>query len=1003
MDILTKLFENATNFPKKTAIICQDVQYTYQQFDSITTQLSYDIGKIVGSGKNIIIDGDNSIETLCSIYAVLKSGNTYIPISTKYTETKRKTIITDSNPSLYISAGNLKAKSITSILPTIEVTFNLLSDYSKRKYETIPFILGKYPYILYTSGSTGKPKGVRCTAKNLYYILNNLNLICPGSCESKYIFSTPFVFDVSITEIFGFVMNCSALILVDKYTDVSIKRLVQVITEAEITHFSVSPAFLNTILTSFSEEYLISFAKRLEYVLVAGEKFNVNILRKWPILKNEKCKLFNFYGPTEASVYALFYEVDFKLDNDLQQVPIGKPLAGADYLVKNPDKRGIGELVIYGDGVSAGYFNESEDINKAFGKKNGRFFYCTGDLVYINDLGNVEFVGRKDNQIQVNGIRVELGEIETTIEECSGVDSAIVLEIEEKIVSFIQSKTPKKKIKEILKSFLNDTVPKYLHPNSIVVFERFPLTTSQKIDRNILKNKYLMEQSRRIKSEQLSSTEKSVVRIFSEVFNINEDNLDSSSNFFELGGDSLSATLTAVMLEEKFNLSIEGTVLYQNPSINLLSKWIEQKSQSKLIVNSKIEDLLISKQSLKEKLSEFLTNIDNSIDYMFPAGPVPSYYYDTNFKSVVMFDLSIEKEFNIDYLTARIYGLLEEEELLTSSLESIGGEVYFQRHKLLKNGIPIFKVSGKKLEFFIDKINRLNSELVLQSRYNGTLLYSLCIVECEDRYYILGGFDHCIFDQASISIFQKKLLHKLYNKSLTQQFEKKLYSTYIKKILSEINREEEYKNNEYIKSLKKFKKNEVNSVLEKLPRGSGYYSSEIIFNLDVVMNSLYSAFIVASELCKNFEMPLVSILLFLDGRKIYGRKLEEMLGDLHSEIPLIYERGQSFEEFVGTSKKILELEILNNGIMPMEFAFNSIKSLSKVQKDIQYLLDDNICIMSNFMGVFTRNDYQSFKEGIFELQNNLEKNSTFSRVYVTSVICDGLLHIHLNRQLKLES
>lgn len=995
MDILKKLYQNVKQFPHKIAIKGNNKAYTYQEFDTITTCLAHKINKMIGYEKNVIIDGDNSVEVLCAIYAVLKSGNTYVPISPNQAKTRRRMIIEDSNPSLFIATRG-ETREQNNHLPILMLDADVINRYQSHK-ETEEFSVVTFPYILYTSGSTGKPKGVRSTAQNLSYILENLNNLFPGKRQSNYLFSTPFVFDVSITEIFGFVINASTLVIVHNAQNTSLERVVSTIADENITHFSVSPAFLNTILTSFSKAQLAQFAKHLEFVLVAGEKFNVNILKQWSLLKNKKCRLFNCYGPTETTVYAFFHEVNIALESDLPSIPIGTPLLGVDFKIDHRDSRGVGELIIYGEGVAAGYYNQS---SQAFGVEDGTPFYRTGDMVRLDEGNNLQFIGRKDNQLQINGIRVELAEIELNIEECDSVDNALVMEIDQKIIAFIQTRLKKEAATDNLRTFLNASVPRYLHPNTIIVYHEFPLTTSQKVDREALKAKYYQELGKDFKTQTLSKLESDVISIFSKVFNIPTGLIDVHSNFFDLGGNSLTATLAAIMLEDLVACPIEETILYQYPTVKKLSKWIEEKIASIAEVSFEQSETFIDKNTLRDELQAFIQNIDSLASRTFPAGPVPSYYFNKHFEAILKFKLHLDKKMDIKELRESIYNVLKREELLMSSMVALRGSIYFRQHHFLKKVLPYFKVQSQREWDHIDNsLEQLNEELILNARYHGNLLYYLCVVEWREQFYILGAFDHCIFDQASIAIFQRKLLEAIAHHSPSKEEEHVRYSDYIQMILAKLSNQKQYQNSTYIQQLRRSHKELIAPLLDTLPKQPTYYKVEEMFHCDVILNSLYSAFVVSKKFCDDLGAPMISLLLFLDGRKLYAENIDRMLGDLHSEVPIVYFKGESFTEFSHRIRKILTSDIASKGIMPMEFAFNEMKVITDFQRELQWLMKDNITILVNFIGVMSPKDYQSFQESIFDLQNRLEVKSKLTRIYVTSVICNGNLYIHCNRYL----
>ncbi|WP_129410117.1 AMP-binding protein [Marinitoga lauensis] len=369
---IIKEFKNQVikNTKKVAVITTERMTYSYEEIDLITDNLAgyfYSIGVRKGDIIPIIMKRNEFL--LFTILALFKIGAAYTPISDNFPNNKVMEIISmfPDKPVL-VNSGYEKYTSFIN-----NNIINVKNGTIKENTFIKNLNIDNYAYLLFTSGSTGKPKGILAKHRNLSWIMNVLHLNFPVFSEDRYLLSTPFTFDVSLTELFGWIKGGGSLVIPYKTDKELFKELLDIIYLYKITHLALSPSILSMI----SESAMLSEkCKNLKYLMVAGEIFPVSLANKVRLsLKNTH--IYNLYGPTETTVYATMYEIK---NNIKKSVPIGKPLNGVKIKIKNEknNENSVGEILIGGNGVTDGYYNNKDLTEEKFILINGEKYYKTG-------------------------------------------------------------------------------------------------------------------------------------------------------------------------------------------------------------------------------------------------------------------------------------------------------------------------------------------------------------------------------------------------------------------------------------------------------------------------------------------------------------------------------------------------------------------------------------------------------------------------------------------------
>jgi amino acid adenylation domain-containing protein len=472
----------------------------------------------------------------------------------------------------------LTQQSLVQFLPEnqaeilcLDTDWSRIANYSQENL-TSPVKPENLAYVIYTSGSTGKPKGVmnihKGISNTLKYTIDYYNL----TSEDCILQITPFSFDVSVWEVFSSLTSGATLVVTkpDGYKDID--YLIDLIVQEQVTYFTCVPS----ILRVFLQHPKSKDCHCLKRVIVGGEALSYELNQRF--FQQLNCELYNFYGPTEAAVYTTGW-----CCQPNSQISIGCPLANVQVYILDsylqPVPIGVaGELHIGGMGLARGYLNQPEltaekFIPNPFGQGK---LYKTGDLARYLPDGNIEYLGRIDNQLKLRGFRIELGEIQTVLETHPNVEQAVVIMREDtlhnqRLVAYVMRKDTLLTSQE-LHRFLQQKLPVYMIPSAFVLLSDFPLNPNGKIDVHKLP---IPDETSLVESPYLAprnSTETILVSLWQQLLQAGK--IGVNDNFFELGGHSLQAMNLMALIYEKMAIEIPLSMIYEKPTVAELSDYI---------------------------------------------------------------------------------------------------------------------------------------------------------------------------------------------------------------------------------------------------------------------------------------------------------------------------------------------------------------------------------------------------------------------------------------------
>lgn len=476
-EILIPLRRNVDKFADYPAFCIQDVTYTYKEF-----------GERISAIRNVIRNASDdeqiwglalydNLNTYASVFALWMEGKSYVPLHPSWPKDRIEDI--------------KKQVGCSNVLDDCDMpyTSDMLDDWNYVDEDGLA-------YILFTSGSTGVPKGVQLSRKNIASFMDSfwktgISINETDRCMQVF----DMTFDVSIQS-FLVALTRGACVYTVPYGQVKYLYAASLIQNKKVTFGAMAPSMLTYLKPYFGE----LDASSMKVTILTAEACPIDLMEAW-----FKCarntEIFDFYGPTEATIYCTYYKLSRKDDNLSANgiVSIGKPMANVNAVII--DDRGTiitnnqntkGELCVAGNQITQGYWNNADKNKASFSTIDGMRYYHTGDLCYWDESGNILYSGRIDQQAKIQGFRVELGEIEYHARTFYANRYRVIAVAFQnandltEIALFVEVKEENAKL---LAEYLRTKMPAYMIPTRILFEESFPLNRSEKIDRNALKEK----------------------------------------------------------------------------------------------------------------------------------------------------------------------------------------------------------------------------------------------------------------------------------------------------------------------------------------------------------------------------------------------------------------------------------------------------------------------------------------------------------------------------------
>lgn len=624
--------------PDAIALVEEEQHVTYRALDVRTDQLAHYLQtQGVGLEVRVGLWLPRGIDLIVSMLGVLKAGGVYMPLDPATPPERLGLMLEDAVPLLVLTSESLHAPLLSCLdeLAHAELRRSRLVVVDSAREQPPPvassFTLPNvHPenlaYVMYTSGSMGKPKGVEIPHRSIVRLVNKPTYL-PWSQSAVFLQLASPAFDAATFEIWTCLVNGGKLILGPSHLP-SLDDLGALLKENQITTLWLTAGLFHQVV-----DWNVDILRPLKHLLAGGDVLSPHHVQQ-VIEQLPTCHVINGYGPTENTTFTCFYSI-VSGGNYGSLIPIGKPIDQTQVYVFDSLHHLLpmgaqGELCIGGFGLARGYqylpnVTAEQFIPHPYSSKPGTRLYRSGDIArYCND-GNLEFLGRRDNQVKVRGYRVECGEIETVLMKHPTVQETIVVPRKDnfgnnRLVAYIVPEKGLNPKTSDLREFLNQTLPSYMVPTEYIILNVLPLTANGKVDRNKLPT----EDQRHFDEEPFIPPRNALENQLTEIWQnvLGHHPIGVTDNFFNLGGESLMAVRLCSEVERAMKQKIPVTLIFHAQTIEQFAKKLENREEdipSSLLVPIQPKGSLppIFCVCFGDSFTPYLTQYSNQPLYMF--------------------------------------------------------------------------------------------------------------------------------------------------------------------------------------------------------------------------------------------------------------------------------------------------------------------------------------------------------------------------------------------------
>ena len=657
--------EQAVKTPDYIAVIFEEQQLSYQELNERANQLAHYLrSRGVKEETLVPICVDRSLELIIGILGILKAGGAYVPIDSDYPQERIRYMLKDLGCNIIVTSIDhlelFNSEMQNAELLCIDDTSIPLPALSTDKLSNT-LTPDNLAYVIYTSGSTGQPKGVMVTHKNVVSLVRDIDYVSLDKEDILLSTGSPS-FDATTFEYWGILLNGGQLILCTENRLLDSKLLKEEIVRRGVTKMWFTSSWFNQLVDTD-----IGVFEGLETILVGGEKLSEQHIKQmrqlYPLIE-----IINGYGPTENTTFSLTYKITDTWTSS--SIPIGRPLSNRSAYVLDKQRQLVpvgvtGEICIGGAGLARGYLNrkeltEEKFIANPFSRESESRLYKTGDLGRWLPDGNIEYLGRIDDQLKIRGYRIEPGEIENMLQQSELVSQAVVLAREDKegnkhLVGYVVAEGMFNR--EAITSYLKAKLPEYMVPALWVQLETLPLTVNGKIDRKALPDPDAsgLESSEYVAPR--SEVETKLAEIWQELLDV--ERVGVQDNFFELGGDSLLAIRLISAIRRELVVEMPISDIFEYPTISLLAAQLPGQSGTTILpyinVEQRPEHIPLS---FSQERLWFIDRFAGSVQYHIPAV------------------LRLKGKLNKDAITYSLQDIVNRHEVLRTVILEYEGEAY---------------------------------------------------------------------------------------------------------------------------------------------------------------------------------------------------------------------------------------------------------------------------------------------------------------------------------------
>jgi amino acid adenylation domain-containing protein len=588
------LFEaQAVRTPAAVALIFNEERVSYGELNRRANQLAHRL-RGLGVGPEVLVGimTERSVEMVVGLLAILKAGGAYLPLDPAYPRERLQFMLEDAAVKVLLTQGRLAESLSTGAAWAI----NLDTCRGETAGESVEnpdagVTAENLAYVIYTSGSTGQPKGVEVPHRGVVRLLFGVDYVRLDAGET-FLQLAPVSFDASTFEIWGALLHGARCVLHPGCLP-TFKELGDAIEKNNVSVLWLTSSLFNAVMDEAPE-----ILAPIGQLLVGGEALSVPHVRRARTLFPTQ-QLINGYGPTESTTFTCCYPVPRELDAGVHTIPIGRPIANTQVYILDGGMRTVaagetGELYIGGAGLARGYLNRPEltaerFVANPFSADPGARLYKTGDLVRSLPGGDIEFLGRIDQQVKLRGFRIELGEIEAAFASHPRVRDVAVVAREDvpgdkRLVAYVVTDgvEPAACVEPAheLRQYLKGKLPEYMIPSAIVALERMPLTPNGKLDREALPapERTAAPAVRQCFVGARNELERAIAKVWQEVIRVERIGVDD--NLFDLGAHSLHMVQALQKLKASLGADFSITRMFQYPTVSSLARFLSGESSA---------------------------------------------------------------------------------------------------------------------------------------------------------------------------------------------------------------------------------------------------------------------------------------------------------------------------------------------------------------------------------------------------------------------------------------
>jgi amino acid adenylation domain-containing protein len=737
-----ELFEDQVRRSAEAAALeFEGQKLTYGELNRRANRLAHYLRKAgVGPEARVGLCMKRSLEMVIGLLGILKAGGAYVALDPHYPAERLKFMVEDSSIAVLVMQSGLLQQSLGAA-QVIYLDEEPAVAQESGENIGLPLHPENLAYVIYTSGSTGKAKGVAIQHGSANVLLHWAREVFTTEELGGVLASTSICFDLSVFEIFAPLSWGGKAILVRDAL-----ALAEMRQEPGVT-------VLNTVPSAMAELLRINgVPSSVRTVNLAGEALRPNLVEQLFKESNVE-RVFNLYGPSEDTTYSTY--ACLKRAEPNERVPIGKPISNTHAYVLDKEYQPvpvgvIGELFLAGQGVARGYLNRPEltaerFIPNPFSEREGERIYRTGDQVKWGRNGNLEFLGRLDQQVKVRGYRIELGEIEAALQAHPGVEACAVIAREDqpgekRLVAYVVTNSA---VAAPFRGFLKDRLPEYMIPSAFVEMDHLPLTPNGKVDRKALPapEREWTERNRYVGPR--NGAEEILCGLFAEV--LNRDRVSVHDDFFAIGGHSLLATKLVSRIRSTFGVDVALRRVFESPTIAKLATQLQGygKTQTSLRRHLNVERAPLSYSQRRLWAIDQLRG--SSAEYNMPQA------------------LRLRGRLDVNALRRAVQTIIDRHESLRTHFgEEQGPPVQIIAHSLTVE-IPLEDLSllseteqQRQVMAFLNNEWREPFDLA-----HGPLLRMKLLKLAEEDHVLLRTFHHVVSDGWSLGVFMNEF-RKLY-------------------------------------------------------------------------------------------------------------------------------------------------------------------------------------------------------------------------------------------------